>query len=65
MKKVIKSSLFALLFSFVCAGAFAAESDLDRYVTGLEKQYAAMKDFYAEFEQQTRLASVNYIEKGH
>lgn len=66
MKKISTAVCACLeMLLLMCMSVVAAESDLDRYVTGLEKRYAAMQDFRADFEQQTRLASVNYIEKGH
>jgi outer membrane lipoprotein carrier protein len=55
------SSLLVLALS---TPAFAAQSEVDRVVKKLEKQYETMKDFHAGFEQETRLASINRVEKG-
>lgn len=56
--------LAALLCLALSASAFGAASDIDRCVTGLEKRYEAMKDLHAVFKQETRLASINRVEKG-
>ena len=49
---------------FICMPAFAAESEVGQYVSKLEKQYEAMKDFHADFQQETELASIKRVEKG-
>lgn len=53
----------AITFTFqttVCC----AESEIDRCISKLEKQYETMKDFHADFEQETHLASINRVEQG-
>ena len=54
----------ALMVPVLFAPAFAAQSEIDRCVKNLEKQYETMKDFHADFQQETRLASINRTEKG-
>lgn len=54
----------ALMVLALFAPAFGAQSEIDRCVKKLEKQYEAMKDFHADFQQETRLASINRVEKG-
>lgn len=61
----MKHVFFAVLLALaLCAPALGAAEDMDRCVTALEKRYEAMKDFHATFEQETRLASINRVEKG-
>lgn len=54
----------SLALLMLCAPAFGSQSEVDRCVGKIEKQYADMKDFHADFQQETRLASINRVEKG-
>jgi outer membrane lipoprotein carrier protein len=63
MKKFFFVAL--LLIPFLAeTPAAAAPGEIDRCVKKLEKRYETMKDFRADFQQETRLASINRIEKG-
>lgn len=65
MKKPRCILLFVLLsFIFFDQPIFCAQSEIDRCVSKLEKQYEAMKDFHAVFEQETYLGSLKRVEKG-
>jgi len=54
----------AALIMLLTSQSFAAQGEVDRVVKKLEKQYETMKDFHAGFQQETRLASINRVEKG-
>jgi len=58
------ASITALLVLALTVPVFAAQSEIDRCVKNLEKQYETMRDFHADFQQETRLASINRVEKG-
>ncbi len=62
MKHIFAAPFLALLL--LCAPAFGSPSEVDLLVKKLEKQHEAMKDFHADFHQETRLASINRVEKG-
>ena len=49
---------------FLYAQAFCAQSEIDRCISRLENNYEVMKDFYAHFEQESHLSSINRVEKG-
>lgn len=62
MKSILTIITVLLLLS---AQSYAASAeDIKTAVKKLEKQYEAMKDFHADFTQETRLASINKVEKG-
>jgi len=65
MKKLFLSAACAALMLLLASQpAYAAQSEIDRCVKNLEKQYGTMKDFHADFQQETHLASIKRIEKG-
>jgi outer membrane lipoprotein carrier protein len=64
MKHFFRAACAALLVLLVSMPASAAQSEIDRCVKNLEKQYGTMKDFHADFEQETQLASIKRVEKG-
>ncbi|MEI6125716.1 MAG: outer membrane lipoprotein chaperone LolA [Pseudomonadota bacterium] len=62
---MMKKTLVCCMFSFfIHMPALAAEGDVDQYVLKLEKQYEVMKDFHADFLQETELATIKRVEKG-
>lgn len=66
----MKNGMMKLLSSALCVfclhtAAWAQEDDVDRYVAAIERRYAELQDFHADFEQETRLASINRTEKGN
>jgi outer membrane lipoprotein carrier protein len=62
MKKILIILAVFLLFS--APAPAAPKDDINAAVKKLEKQYEAMKNFHADFTQETRLASINRTEKG-
>ncbi len=56
--------IFAVFLLIPALSHAAPKDDLNTAVKKLEKQYEAMKDFHADFTQETRLASINKVEKG-
>ena len=62
--KNISLAAAALAVLVLSIPAWAAQSEIDRCVKNLEKQYGDMKDFHADFVQETQLASIKRIEKG-
>jgi outer membrane lipoprotein carrier protein len=65
MKKLfLAAACAALMLLLASPPASAAQSEIDRCVKNLEKQYGAMKDFHADFQQETHLASIKRVEKG-
>ena len=62
--KNISLAAAALAVLVLYMPASAAQSEIDRCVKALEKQYGTMKDFHADFTQETHLASIQRVEKG-
>ena len=62
--KNISLAAAALAVLALSMPVWAAQSEIDRCVKALEKQYGAMKDFHADFTQETHLASIQRVEKG-
>ncbi len=62
--KNISLAAAALAVLVLSIPAWAAQSEIDRCVKNLEKQYGTMKDFHADFVQETQLASIKKTEKG-
>jgi len=61
MKNILLATALIMLLA---SPSPAAQSEIDRCVKNLEKQYGTMKNFRADFEQETHLASIKRVEKG-
>lgn len=57
---VSKVCFTVFFYQIVCA----QQTEIDRYVSDIERRYAEIQDLHAEFEQQTTLLSINQTEKG-
>jgi outer membrane lipoprotein carrier protein len=53
-----------MIFCICCNQGICAQSEIDRWISRVESRYGTMKDFQAEFKQETFLSSINKIEKG-
>jgi outer membrane lipoprotein carrier protein len=62
--KNISLAAAALAVLVLSMPVWAAQSEIDRCVKALEKRYGTMKDFHADFTQETHLASIQRVEKG-
>ena len=66
MNKKVFSRLFygfaAFLF-FIPMNVFCAQSEIDRHISKLEDRYESMKDFRADFEQETSQSSIKIVQK--
>ncbi len=47
----------------LCQQVFGVQSEIDRHISKLEDRYGTMKDFHADFEQETHQGSIKLVQK--